>query len=88
MLGGITLNDPEYKNGDNQPQLEAFTIFKHVSRVTRGMVNQFVLRPKHTHAMAAMVEIAIVKRSGAQVKHGMELYVHNQYHIKVVLTPT
>ncbi|THG99966.1 hypothetical protein EW026_g2490 [Hermanssonia centrifuga] len=56
VLGGITLNDPEYKNGDNQPQLEAFTIFKHVSRVTR-----------------AMVEIAIVKRSGAQVKHGMEL---------------
>ena len=35
-MGGISLNDPEYKNGDNQPSLEALTIFRHIERITRG----------------------------------------------------
>lgn len=39
VLGGISLNDPEYKNGDNQPSLEALSIFKHVSRIARGKDN-------------------------------------------------
>ncbi|CAL1705677.1 unnamed protein product [Somion occarium] len=38
VLGGINLNDPEYKNGDNQPQLECITIFRHVSRIARALV--------------------------------------------------
>lgn len=36
VLAGINLNDAEYKNGDNQPSLEALSIFRHVDRVTRG----------------------------------------------------
>ncbi|KAI0076468.1 P-loop containing nucleoside triphosphate hydrolase protein [Panus rudis PR-1116 ss-1] len=38
VLGGINLNDPEYKNGDNQPQLESLTIFRHIARIARAMV--------------------------------------------------
>ncbi|KAL4247433.1 Meiotic Crossover Helicase [Abortiporus biennis] len=56
ILGGINLNDSEYKNGDNQPSLEALTVFRHVLRIAR-----------------AVVEIAILKDSGAQVKHGLEM---------------
>ncbi|THH28499.1 hypothetical protein EUX98_g5689 [Antrodiella citrinella] len=56
ILGGINLNDAQYKNGDNQPSLEALTVFRHAPRLAR-----------------AMVEIAIIKKSGAQVKHGLEL---------------
>ncbi|EKM55317.1 uncharacterized protein PHACADRAFT_143494 [Phanerochaete carnosa HHB-10118-sp] len=56
VLAGLSLNDGEYKNGDNQPSLEAVTIWRHVSRIAR-----------------AMVEVAIARQCGAQVKHGMEL---------------
>ncbi|KAK7694048.1 hypothetical protein QCA50_003624 [Cerrena zonata] len=56
VLGGINLNDPEYKNGDNQPQLESITIFRHIPRIAR-----------------ALVEVAIERQHGAQVKHGLEL---------------
>ncbi|KAF7986542.1 hypothetical protein HWV62_26264 [Athelia sp. TMB] len=56
VLGGISLNTPEYKKGDSQPQLEVFTIFRHISRIA-----------------SALVEVAVVKKSGAQVKHGLEL---------------
>lgn len=58
VLGGISLNAPEYKKGDSQPQLEVFTIFRHITRVAR-----------------AVVEVAITKKSGAQIKHGLELLV-------------
>lgn len=37
MLGGLNLNASEYKNGDNQPSLEALTVFRHVLRVCRGI---------------------------------------------------
>lgn len=56
VLGGISLNAPEYKKGDCQPQLEVFTIFRHVTRIA-----------------SALVEVAVVKKSGSQVKHGLEL---------------
>ncbi|KIP12313.1 hypothetical protein PHLGIDRAFT_330001 [Phlebiopsis gigantea 11061_1 CR5-6] len=36
ILGGISLSDPEYKNGDNQPSLEAVTVFRHITRISRG----------------------------------------------------
>lgn len=58
VLGGISLNSPEYKKGDSQPQLEVFTIFRHITRIAR-----------------AVVEVAIVKKSGAQLKHGLEMFV-------------
>ncbi|KAI0690593.1 hypothetical protein BC835DRAFT_1407505 [Cytidiella melzeri] len=56
VLAGISLNDPEYKSGDNQPAIESLTIFRHIERITR-----------------AMLEVALAKQSGAQIKYGMEL---------------
>ncbi|KAJ7172122.1 Sec63 Brl domain-containing protein [Mycena filopes] len=56
VLGGISLNAPEYKSSDSQPQLEAFSVFKHIARIAR-----------------VVVEVAIVKKRGAQLKHGLEL---------------
>ncbi|KAJ7685543.1 P-loop containing nucleoside triphosphate hydrolase protein [Mycena polygramma] len=56
VLGGISLNSPEYKSSDSQPNLEAFSVFKHISRIAR-----------------VVVEVAIVQKRGAQLKHGLEL---------------
>ncbi|KAJ6490475.1 hypothetical protein DFH09DRAFT_1003499 [Mycena vulgaris] len=56
VLGGISLNAPEYKTTDSQPSLEAFSVFKHISRIAR-----------------VVVEVAIVKKRGAQLKYGLEL---------------
>lgn len=36
ILGGISLNSPEYKSADSQPNLEALGIFRHISRIARG----------------------------------------------------
>ncbi|KAK2466807.1 hypothetical protein APHAL10511_001065 [Amanita phalloides] len=59
ILGGISLNSPEYRTGDSQPHLEALAIFRHVCRITR--------------AFAAVVEVSVVGKRGAQMKHGLEL---------------
>ncbi|KAK0196704.1 hypothetical protein F5146DRAFT_1153057 [Armillaria mellea] len=56
VLGGIPLNSPEYKTGDSQPQLDAFSVFRHIPRIAR-----------------AVVEVAITKKRGAQLKHGFEV---------------
>ncbi|KAM6500407.1 Sec63 Brl domain containing protein [Amanita muscaria] len=56
VLGGISLNSPEYRTSDNQPHLEALAIFRHVGRIVR-----------------AIVEVAIVRQRGAQMKHALEL---------------
>ncbi|KAJ8469377.1 hypothetical protein ONZ45_g16911 [Pleurotus djamor] len=56
ILGGISLNSPDYKSVDSQPNLEALLIFRHVSRIAR-----------------AIVETAIAKKQGAQIKAGLEL---------------
>ncbi|KAF8205795.1 hypothetical protein K438DRAFT_2014648 [Mycena galopus ATCC 62051] len=56
VLGGVSLNSPEYKSPDSQPNLEAFSVFKHIPRIAR-----------------VVVEVAIVKKRGAQLKHGLEL---------------
>ncbi|KAK1236425.1 ATP-dependent DNA helicase MER3, partial [Marasmius sp. AFHP31] len=56
VLGGIPLNDNEYKTGDSQIHLEAFSIFRHLPRIAR-----------------AVVEVAIARRRGAQLKYGLEL---------------
>ncbi|KAG5354056.1 hypothetical protein C0989_009754 [Termitomyces sp. Mn162] len=44
VLGGISLNTPEYKSADSQPQLEAFGIFRHVSRIARAVVEVGVFK--------------------------------------------
>ncbi|KAK0463719.1 uncharacterized protein EV420DRAFT_1729062 [Desarmillaria tabescens] len=56
VLGGLSLNSPEYKTGDSQPQLDAFSVFRHIPRIAR-----------------AVVEVAITKKRGAQLKHGFEV---------------
>ncbi|KDQ33025.1 hypothetical protein PLEOSDRAFT_1073367 [Pleurotus ostreatus PC15] len=61
ILGGISLNSPEYKSADSQPNLEALGIFRHISRIAR-----------------ALVEVAIVKKLGSQVKCGLEVYLLNR----------
>ncbi|KAI0062246.1 P-loop containing nucleoside triphosphate hydrolase protein [Artomyces pyxidatus] len=56
VLGNVPLRGPEYRAADSQPHLDAGTVFRHVNRIAR-----------------AIVEMAIMKRNGAQVKHGLEL---------------
>ncbi|KAL1762083.1 P-loop containing nucleoside triphosphate hydrolase protein [Schizophyllum commune] len=56
ILGGLPLNSPEFKSADSQPQLEAFSIFKHIGRIAK-----------------AVVEVAIARQRGAQLKYGLEL---------------
>ncbi|TFK30070.1 P-loop containing nucleoside triphosphate hydrolase protein [Coprinopsis marcescibilis] len=38
VLGGISLNAPEYSGSDVQLSLEAFSVFKHVDRIARAIV--------------------------------------------------
>ncbi|TFK76347.1 P-loop containing nucleoside triphosphate hydrolase protein [Pluteus cervinus] len=56
ILGGISLSAPEYRSGDCQLQLEALSIFRHIVRIAR-----------------AVIEVAIAKQKGAQLKYGLEL---------------
>ncbi|KAH6918431.1 Sec63 Brl domain-containing protein [Coprinopsis sp. MPI-PUGE-AT-0042] len=56
VLGGIPLNVPEYQGTDCQLALEAYSIWRHVDRIAR-----------------AIVEVAITKKCGRQVKDGLEL---------------
>ncbi|KAG2362507.1 hypothetical protein BDR07DRAFT_1451114 [Suillus spraguei] len=56
VLGGLPLNSAEYRSGESQLCLEAFSVFRHVSRIA-----------------TAVAEVAIIKKNGAQVKHGLEL---------------
>ncbi|KAL0581143.1 ATP-dependent DNA helicase MER3, partial [Marasmius crinis-equi] len=56
VLGGIPLNDNEYKSADSQIHLEAFSVFRHLPRIAR-----------------AVVEVAITRKRGAQLKYGLEL---------------
>ncbi|KAF5380937.1 hypothetical protein D9615_004089 [Tricholomella constricta] len=44
VLGGISLNTAEYKSADSHPQLEAFGIFRHVSRIARAIVEVGVFK--------------------------------------------
>ncbi|KAG2146850.1 Sec63 Brl domain-containing protein [Suillus bovinus] len=56
VLGGLSLNSAEFRSGESQPCLEAFSVFRHVGRIAM-----------------AVAEVAIIKKNGAQVKHGLEL---------------
>ncbi|KAG6851272.1 hypothetical protein H0H93_011708 [Arthromyces matolae] len=44
VLGGISLSSPEYKSADSQPQLEAFSIFRHATRIARAIVEVGVFK--------------------------------------------
>ncbi|KAG1756350.1 DEAD-domain-containing protein, partial [Suillus paluster] len=56
VLGGLPLNSAEFRSGESQPGLEAFSVFRHVTRIA-----------------TAVAEVAIIKKHGAQVKHGLEI---------------
>ncbi|KAJ3728380.1 P-loop containing nucleoside triphosphate hydrolase protein [Lentinula raphanica] len=44
VLGGISLNAPEYRSNDSQPHLEAFSVFKHLPRIARAVVEVSIVR--------------------------------------------
>lgn len=74
VLGGINLSDAEYKNGDNQPHLEAYSVFRHLNRIMKG-TSLHVPSEFKLIFLPAVVEVAVVRKSGAQIKHGLEMCV-------------
>ncbi|KAL6301584.1 P-loop containing nucleoside triphosphate hydrolase protein [Sparassis latifolia] len=61
VLGGLSLSDNEYKNGDNNPTLEAVSVFRHIARIAK-----------------AVVEVAIIRRAGAELKNSLETFLLNR----------
>jgi hypothetical protein len=51
--------------------LDSVTVFRHASRVARGRMCG--CRGNFQLSSLAMVEVAIAKQNGAQIKHGLEL---------------
>lgn len=43
VLGGLPLNSGEYRSGESQPFLEAFSVFRHVGRIATGKVSSLKL---------------------------------------------
>lgn len=76
VLGGLSLSSAEYKSGESQPSLEAFLVFRHVTRIATGVL---LITPRlygfFILSASAVAEVAIIKKCGAQVKHALELYV-------------
>ncbi|KAF7337997.1 ATP-dependent DNA helicase MER3 [Mycena venus] len=73
VLGGISLNSQEYKSPDSQPNLEAFAVFKHIPRIARGIYSVSFFQRMDANDFEVVVEVAIVKKRGAQLKYGLEL---------------
>lgn len=73
VLGGLNLSDAEFKNGDTQPNLEAYSVFRHVNRIMKGLPVPTSIVYLDSWLHIAVVEVAIVKKSGAQIKHGLEM---------------
>ncbi|KAF9652905.1 P-loop containing nucleoside triphosphate hydrolase protein, partial [Thelephora ganbajun] len=44
VLGGISLSAPEFKGPDSQLTLEAFTLFRHVGRIARALVEVAIIQ--------------------------------------------
>ena len=36
VLACINLSDPEYKGGESNPVMEAFSVFRHITRIMKG----------------------------------------------------
>jgi len=76
VLGGLPLNSAEYKSGESQPCLEGFSVFRHVTRIATGVLLAALISYSSFNSNAsAVAEVAIIKKNGAQVKHGLELFV-------------
>ncbi|KAF5387524.1 hypothetical protein D9757_006603 [Collybiopsis confluens] len=44
ILAGISLALPEYRSNDSQPHLEAYSIFRHLARIARAVVEVAIVR--------------------------------------------
>ena len=52
--------------------MEAFSIFKHIARIARGTTQILCLEALRLYLLAVL-DVAVVKKDGAQLKHGLEL---------------
>ncbi|CCM03617.1 uncharacterized protein FIBRA_05759 [Fibroporia radiculosa] len=73
VLGCISLSDPDYKKGDNNPTMEGFSVFRHVVRIAKGRVRRLLIISSLTDVLQVVAEVAIVKRAGALLKHSLEV---------------
>lgn len=75
VLAGINLLNAEYKSADSQPQAEAHSIFRHIPRIAKGCFFH-CWNSRFLMSHLAIVEVGVVRKRGAQIKHGLELYHH------------
>lgn len=73
ILGGVSLSTSEYKTADSQPALDALSVFRHTARIARGIHMLTKLLSFTDGELPVVVELAIIKKNGAQLKHGLEL---------------
>ncbi|KAH9483965.1 ATP-dependent DNA helicase MER3 [Psilocybe cubensis] len=75
VLGGISLNSAEYRSSDSQPHMEAFSVFKHIARISRGEVCvSFTTALYSQYNATAVCDVSIVKKDGLQIKNSLELF--------------
>lgn len=60
------------RKGDSQPQFDALTVFKHASKLAKGEHTQPV-SGLGIMAKVVVVELAITKKLGTQLLHGLEV---------------
>lgn len=78
ILGAINLSDPEYKTAETQPYTESIPILRHICRIARGRCHCKDLSlsgscMRHAYSIAAIVEIANVRKAGALLKNALEV---------------
>ncbi|KJA27175.1 hypothetical protein HYPSUDRAFT_75106, partial [Hypholoma sublateritium FD-334 SS-4] len=61
VLGGINLH--EYKTPESQPQLEAFSVFKHISRIARAFLDVSMTK-KDGAAIKHSLELQVLAENG------------------------
>ncbi|KAF9052836.1 hypothetical protein BJ165DRAFT_1339967 [Panaeolus papilionaceus] len=44
VLGGVSWQNPEYKNGESQPYMESLSIFKHIPRIAKATVDVAIIK--------------------------------------------
>ncbi|OSX65591.1 hypothetical protein POSPLADRAFT_1044921 [Postia placenta MAD-698-R-SB12] len=61
VLGCISLSDPEYKSGDSNPSLEASSVFRHVVRIAKAIVEVAILK-KAGGLLKSSLEVYLLNR--------------------------
>ncbi|EIW84852.1 DEAD-domain-containing protein [Coniophora puteana RWD-64-598 SS2] len=49
VLAGVPLNTPEFRSGESQPYLEAFSIFRHVVRIANAALDISLIKKNGNH---------------------------------------